>query len=168
MGIYKKLRVFGIVEESVVDGDGLRFVLFLQGCKRACPGCHNKASWDLNGGKLMEIGEILEKIDNPILSGVTFSGGEPFLQAENLIILAKKIKEKNLNIWCYTGNVYEEIINRNDKYEIELLNHVDILVDGDFREDLMDLTLKFRGSGNQRIIDMNKTREFNKIILKYE
>ena len=168
MELYKKLRVFGIVEESVVDGDGLRFVLFLQGCKRACPGCQNKASWDLSGGKLMKIEEILEKIDDPLISGVTFSGGEPFLQAENLTVLAKKIKEKNLNIWCYTGNSYEEIIEQGDKDEIELLNYIDVLVDGDFREDLMDLTLKFRGSRNQRIIDMVKTRESGKVILKYE
>lgn len=164
----KLLRVFGIVEESVVDGDGLRFVLFLQGCKKACPGCQNKNSWDLNGGKLMKISEILEKTDNPLLSGVTFSGGEPFLQAENLIILAKKIKEKNLNIWCYTGNTYEEIKERNDKYETELLNYIDVLVDGDFREDLRDLALKFRGSKNQRIIDLKETKKLNRIILKYE
>lgn len=162
------LRVYGIIEESVVDGDGLRFVLFLQGCKRACPGCQNKNSWSLTGGELMDIEEILKKIDNPLLSGVTFSGGEPFLQAENLIPLAKKIKDKNLNIWCYTGNTYEEILKRNDSFETELLKYIDVLVDGDFREDLRDLSLKFRGSRNQRIIDMEKTREFNKVVLKYE
>lgn len=163
-----KLRVSGIVEESVVDGDGLRFALFLQGCMRACPGCHNKSTWDLNGGTLMEIDEIFEKIDNPLLSGVTFSGGEPFLQAEKLIPLAKKIHKIGLNIWCYTGNTYEEILERNDIFEMELLNNIDILVDGEFREDLRELALKFRGSRNQRIIDMVMTRNFNNIVLKYE
>lgn len=162
------LRVSGIVEESVVDGDGLRFVIFAQGCKRACPGCQNKSTWDLLGGKLMDTEDIFAQINDPLLSGVTFSGGEPFLQSEAFTELAKKIHAKNLNIWCYTGNTYEEILKRNDPKELELLNNVDILVDGDFREDLRDLTLKFRGSGNQRIIDLNATRTRNKITLRYE
>ena len=162
-----KIRIAGIVEESVVDGEGVRFAIFVQGCKRACPGCQNKNTWDLNGGKLMDIEEIVEKItDNPLLSGVTFSGGEPFLQAEPLSVLAKKIHEKNLNIWCYTGNTYEEIIENNDPTQLKLLNNIDVLVDGDFREDLRDLTLKFRGSQNQRIIDMNATKSSGKLVLK--
>lgn len=163
-----KLRVSGIVEESVVDGDGLRFALFVQGCKRACPGCQNKSTWDLNGGVLMDTEEILQKIDNPLLSGATFSGGEPFLQAKALADLAKKFRQKGLNIWCYTGDTYEAILKRNDGDEIALLNSVDVLVDGDFREDLRDLTLKFRGSKNQRIIDMNATRKRGEVVLKYE
>ena len=162
-----KLRVSGIVEESVVDGDGLRFALFVQGCKRACPGCQNKSTWDLNGGVLMDTEEILEKIDDPLLSGVTFSGGEPFLQAKALAELARKIHQKGLNIWCYTGDAYEEITERGETDELALLNNVDVLVDGDFREDLRDLTLKFRGSKNQRIIDVKETEKSNTIILKY-
>ena len=159
------IRIAGIVEESVVDGEGVRFAIFVQGCKRACPGCQNKNTWDLAGGKLMDTDDIFNKIDNPILSGVTFSGGEPFLQAKSLSALAKKIHAKNLNIWCYTGNTYEEIIERNNHDELELLNNIDILVDGDFREDLRDLTLKFRGSSNQRIIDMNATLACGKLVL---
>ncbi|MBR3722873.1 MAG: anaerobic ribonucleoside-triphosphate reductase activating protein [Selenomonadaceae bacterium] len=163
------LRVAGIVEESIVDGDGLRFSLFLQGCKRACPGCHNKNTWDLNGGSLISIDEITERItSNPLLTGVTFSGGEPFLQAENLIALAKKIRKENLNLWCYTGNTYEEILEKNDKHEISLLDEIDVLVDGEYIEHLRDLTLKFRGSKNQRVIDLNETKKTGRIVLKYE
>ena len=151
------IRISGIVEESIVDGPGLRLVVFTQGCKHNCKGCHNPDTHSYTGGKLIRIDEILKQIkENPLLDGVTFSGGEPFDQAEKLEILAKKIKEYNsdLNIIVYTGYYHEDLLKKENC--VGLLNIIDTLIDGPYEEDKRSLELKFRGSSNQRIIELRE------------
>jgi len=154
-----QIRVAGIVKESVVDGPGLRFVVFAQGCKHNCPDCHNPETHPFDGGKLMKINEIIEMIDNPLLSGVTFSGGEPFEQAAAFAELAAEVKKLGLNVLTYTGYTFEQIIflSKENKAWMDLLRLTDILIDGPFIISKKDLSLKFRGSSNQRIIDVQKS-----------
>ena len=162
------IRIFGIIRESIVDGPGFRFVVFCQGCAHACEGCHNPESWDFNGGYDCEITKIINAIDeNPMLDGVTFSGGDPIYQAEAFYTLAAELKKRNLNIMLYTGSTYEELLEmcEKDHWVKDLLGLTDILVDGRFELANRDLTLQFRGSSNQRIINMNKTRSEGRIVL---
>lgn len=152
------LRINGVIEESIVDGEGIRFVVFTQGCRHDCPGCHNPTTHPLNGGELVDIENILKRIlENPLLEGVTFSGGEPFLQPKPLSGLAKSIKKAGLNITVYTGYMYEKLLelSKNDTDIAELLSLTDILIDGPYVEEQKDLSLAFRGSKNQRIIDLS-------------
>lgn len=162
------LKVVGIVKESIVDGPGIRLVVFSQGCPHNCLGCHNPESHSFKGGKLIEIDEILELInENPLLDGITFSGGEPFEQPEVFSILAKKVKKLGLNIVTYTGYTYEEILDRVD-LTLEwkkLLYTTDILVDGKFEIGKKNLMLRFKGSSNQRIIDVKKSLKEKKTIV---
>lgn len=162
-----KLRIAGIVKESVVDGPGIRFVIFSQGCKHNCKGCHNPETHDVNSGKLVDTEEILDEIKkDPLLLGVTFSGGEPFLQAKPFADLAKQIHKLGLDIITYTGYKFETLIskmNKENNYE-ELLNNTDILVDGEFILEEKSLMLKFRGSKNQRVIDVKESLKEKKII----
>ena len=158
------IRIAGFENDSITDGPGIRFVVFTQGCPRSCPGCHNKETQPLFGGTVRSSDEILEKIrNNPLLDGVTFSGGEPMIQAENLLPLAKQIKSMGLNLFCYTGYVFEEL--KSVPYALELLEYVDVLIDGPFIQEKRDYTLKFKGSTNQRIIDVPKTLKTGKIVL---
>lgn len=158
-----KIRIAGIVPESFVDGEGIRFAIFMQGCLRNCPGCHNPATHDLNGGKIFDTEEIISAMKkNPLVSGLTLSGGEPFLQIPPAVELAKAAKNFGLNVWCYTGFKFEEIPAGGE----ELLQNIDVLVDGEYIEDLRDLDLSFRGSKNQRVIDVKKTLADKKIILR--
>ena len=157
-----KIRIAGIVPESFVDGVGIRFAIFMQGCLRRCPGCHNPATHDLNGGKIFDTEEIISAIKkNPLLTGITLSGGEPLLQITPAAELAKVAKNLGLNVWCYTGYKLEEIPADAE----ELLQNVDVLVDGAYIEELRDLELNFRGSKNQRVIDLKKSRKLKKIFL---
>ena len=152
-----ELRVFGTANDSIVDGPGLRFALFVQGCIHNCKGCHNPESHKLDGGTLQDTDEIFNQIQkNPLLDGVTFSGGEPFLQAKALSELAKKIKDTGLNLYVYTGFTYEELLSgaNDENFWGELLKYTDFLVDGKFEEDKKHYTLLFKGSENQRIIDV--------------
>lgn len=150
-----ELRIAGIVEESIVDGPGIRLVVFTQGCNHNCIGCHNPESHSFSGGKLIDIEEILDMIkENPLLDGITFSGGEPFEQAIECSILAKKVKELGLNVIVYTGYTFEQIL-KNDQFK-ELLLQTDTLIDGKFEIEEKSLMLKFRGSKNQRIIDVKR------------
>lgn len=162
------LKVAGIVKESIVDGPGIRLVVFSQGCPHNCLGCHNPESHSFKGGKLIEIDEILELInENPLLDGITFSGGEPFEQPEVFSILAKKVKKLGLNIVTYTGYTYEEILDRVD-LTLEwkkLLYTTDILVDGKFEIGKKNLMLRFKGSSNQRIIDVKKSLKEKKTVV---
>lgn len=166
------IRLAGIIRESIVDGPGIRFTVFCQGCPHRCPGCHNESTHDFEGGSDYSIEKLLREIDkNPLLAGVTFSGGEPFCQAEGFLTLAKAIKRRKLNIVAFSGYTYEELLTLGEKRPevLELLNYVDLLIDGRYEEAERDLSLAFRGSRNQRIIDLNKTREAGKIIYsKYE
>lgn len=156
------IRVAGLVPESFVDGDGIRYAIFMQGCLKNCEGCQNPETHALNGGKLIETSEIISEIrKNPLLTGITLTGGEPFLQIDAANELARAAKSFGLNVWCYTGYVFEKM---PPDAEI-LLKNVDVLVDGEFIESLRDLDLQFRGSSNQRIIDVKKTFEQKKIVL---
>ena len=159
------LKIAGIIRESIVDGVGLRFVVFTQGCPHRCEGCHNPQTHDLNGGYDVSVERILEEFyKNPLLKGITISGGEPFLQAKALIPLLKEIK-KSKDVVIYTGYTIEKLQSMSDTVIDELLSYCDILIDGRFILAEKDLTLTFRGSRNQRIIDMNKTRQTGKITL---
>lgn len=156
-----QIRIAGLVPESFVDGDGIRFAVFMQGCLRNCEGCQNPDTHALDGGQLVDTNEILAAIKkNPLLNGITLTGGEPLLQIEPATELARAVKNFGLNVWCYTGYTFEDLPADSK----QLLNFVDILVDGAFDINQRDLTLQFRGSTNQRIIDVKKSREQNKIV----
>lgn len=161
-----KLRISGTVDESIVDGQGIRYTIFTQGCPHACEGCHNPHTHDFQSGKDVDIQELFDEIcENPLLKGVTFSGGEPFCQPEPLIELAKQIHTRKLDITTYTGYTLEELQNKDNPLIDELLKQTDVLIDGKFIAAKRDLTLTFRGSSNQRVIDMNATRKSGNITL---
>ena len=159
-----QLRIAGVVKESIVDGPGIRFVVFAQGCRHLCDGCHNPATHDFNGGKLVAIETIIDEMQkNPLLDGITLSGGEPFEQPEAFAELARRVKEQGYHVMAYTGYAYETLIAQKDQQL--LLEHTDLLVDGKFEIAQKSMMLKFRGSRNQRIIDVNQSRLQNEIIL---
>lgn len=163
-----ELKIAGIVPESVVDGPGIRSVVFAQGCPRSCKGCHNPEALDPNGGRVMEDSEILNVISKvKLLRGVTFSGGEPFMQAGAFARLGRRIKERGLNIMTYTGYTWEQLLElgKQDRQYMELLSVSDYLVDGPFMESQKDLNLAFRGSSNQRVIDVKESLARNELVL---
>ena len=149
------LRLAGVVEESIVDGPGLRFVVFTQGCPHHCPGCHNPETHSMSGGSLYDIAALLARYaENPLLSGITFSGGEPFLQARALCALAEGVHDLGGTVVCYTGFTYEALLARIDDPAIgRLLTLSDLLIDGPYVAQLRDLELPWRGSSNQRLLD---------------
>jgi anaerobic ribonucleoside-triphosphate reductase activating protein len=156
------LRISGIVNESIVDGPGIRYVLFVQGCKHNCPGCHNPQTHSFEGGVLTDTEQLYREIlKNPLLDGITFSGGEPFEQAGALWELAEKVGKVGLNVITYTGYTFEYILEKmkKDKDWERLLNISDILIDGRFEIEKKNELLKFIGSENQRIIDVKKSLE---------
>ncbi len=164
-----KLRIAGIADDSVVDGDGCRFTIFVQGCPHHCPHCHNPETHDFEGGYDTDTDAIWKKIsENPLLSGITLSGGEPFCQPEPLTELAKKAHASGLNVWVYSGNTLEQLEAKNSTEINALLSESDVLVDGPYIHRERDLTLSFRGSRNQRVIDLNRTREKGHIVLLHE
>lgn len=157
-----KLRLAGVIRESIVDGPGIRMTVFTQGCPHHCKGCHNEQTWDFSGGYDSSTERILEEAQkDPILCGLTFSGGEPFSQAESLSILAKEAKEKGYDIFCYTGYTFEHLVSQFESHPEykALLSNCDWLVDGPFVLEKRSLMLKFRGSTNQRILDVKKSLE---------
>lgn len=172
------IRIAGIMRESIVDGPGIRFAIFCQGCPHDCPGCHNPETHDFAGGYDVSIDRMLEEIDkDPMLKGVTFSGGEPMCQPVAFSVLAKAVKERGLDIVIYSGYTFEQLIDRvkgkgtgkdlsveERKATLELLELADILIDGPYVAALRDLTLTFRGSSNQRVIDLNMTQRHGKIV----
>lgn len=164
----EKIKIAGIVKESIVDGPGIRLVIFTQGCVHNCIGCHNPETHSFSNGYYMDIEKIIEMVKkDPLLDGITLSGGEPFHQGKVCGILAKKIKDMNLNIVTYTGYTFENLIKEidiNDGWK-ELLYETDILIDGKFDIEKKSLLLKFRGSENQRIIDVKNSLEKNRIII---
>ncbi len=161
------IRIAGTVNDSIVDGNGLRYTIFVQGCPHHCKGCHNPQTHSFDGGKEVSISDLFETItSNTLLDGVTFSGGEPFAQAKPLVELADLVKQNtNLNIVTYTGYTFEEIITSNNPDWIALLNSTDILIDGKFIEDLKSYELRFRGSSNQRYIDVKQSLLQHKVVL---
>lgn len=153
-----KMRIAGFVQESIVDGPGYRLVVFVQGCPHKCKGCHNPHTHDLNGGWEVDTSEIIGMMDcNPLVTGLTLSGGEPFWQAEACKELADAAHRRDLDVWCYTGYTWEQIQAERDWDEIHLLWSVDVLVDGPFVQEQRTLELPWRGSKNQRLIDVRKS-----------
>lgn len=186
------LRIAGVVQESIVDGPGIRFVVFAQGCPHHCPGCHNPVSHDFQGGYDCSLDKILTAFDrNQLLKGITFSGGEPTCQPEGFLALANAVKARGKDVWMYSGYKLEELIeqvktgkrspakvcpdmaepssetlSREEREALlGLLNTVDVLVDGRYVESQRDLTLLYRGSANQRIIDLAQTRATSRLVL---
>ena len=164
------MKLAGINSESVVDGDGIRLTIFGQGCPHHCEGCHNPTTWAFDGGDETPVDDVIRKVkENPLLSGVTFSGGEPFVHAHDFYEIAKAVHEMGLDVWSYSGYTLEELQKMATSNEDvnNFLNEIDVLVDGKFILAQRDLSLRFRGSSNQRIIDMKTTRERGKIVLLY-
>lgn len=165
------LRIAGTVAESIVDGPGFRYTLFTQGCPHACPGCHNPQTHAFEAGQERGIAEILSEIEkNPYVRGVTFSGGEPFCQPEPLYELACAIRETGRNIIAYTGYTFEQLMQMQEPYVKRLLSQLDLLIDGRYEESLRSIDLNFRGSANQRILDVPKSLAEGKAIwdLRYK
>ena len=148
-----KLHIMDIIDGTVVDGPGFRLSIYCAGCSHRCQGCHNPQSWEMTNGKEMDVEDILQTVkDSPW--NVTFSGGDPFFQAEGFAELARRIKaETAKTIWCYTGYTLEALKEENDPWKMELMRNIDVLVDGPFIQALRDEQLRFRGSSNQRIIE---------------
>ncbi|MCQ2090268.1 MAG: anaerobic ribonucleoside-triphosphate reductase activating protein [Fibrobacter sp.] len=163
-----RLRIAGVEPESFVDGPGIRFSIFTQGCSHHCPGCHNPQTHDFNGGHDISLAELLSMIEeNPLLDGVTLSGGDPMFQAEALVPLAREIKERGLNLVIFTGFVFETIMANKERYPhmLELLTFADILVDGPFIMAKRCMEIKFRGSKNQRLIDVQMSLSQGRAVL---
>jgi anaerobic ribonucleoside-triphosphate reductase activating protein len=160
------IQLFGTADDSIVDGPGIRFAVFTQGCRHGCPGCHNPEAQPFAGGVPATVDELWEKIEgNRLLSGVTLTGGEPFEQAEALVELARRVREKGLNVWAYSGYLYEQLLAGVPSAAAPLLlEQVDVLVDGLFDESLKSLDLLWRGSSNQRIIDVPASLAAGKIV----
>lgn len=151
------VNLLNVYPETIADGEGLRYSIYLSGCIHACPGCHNEASWKPKEGVLFTeevFANIIDTIQkNPLLDGITLSGGDPFFNPEALLDILKRLKaETQLNIWCYTGYTYEQLME--DPRRKPCLNYIDTLVDGRFEISLFDPRLSFRGSSNQRLIYM--------------
>lgn len=171
------VRIAGIVRESIVDGPGIRLTVFCQGCPHKCPGCHNPETHDFTAGREISTDSILEEFDkNPILAGITFSGGEPMCQPVPFAALAKAVKERGRTVTIFSGYTLNQLMDRacgkTDNLSLEerratarLIQLCDILIDGPFIKAQRDLKLRFRGSSNQRVIDMNRTREIGRVTL---
>ena len=155
-----KIRVAGLSPESIVDGKGIRFVVFTQGCPHKCKGCHNPSTHDFNGGTEYDTEDIINMFEHsPLITGITLSGGEPFAQWEACLELAKRAKEADLSVWCYTGYRFSEVVNN------PLMKYIDVLVDGRFDESLRSLDLRYRGSLNQRVIHVPRSLDKGKVVL---
>ena len=161
-----RLRLAGITRESVVDGPGIRVVVYAQGCPHGCPGCHNPDTHDPSGGELFDVEQVAQIIRSvPIAQGVTFSGGEPFSQAEAFAELGRMLKSSSLNIVTYTGYVWEDLVKSSSAAWQDLLSLTTLLIDGPFSEGERNLSLAFRGSGNQRIIDVAESLRKNQPVV---
>ena len=163
----EKLRIAGIEQESFVDGPGIRFVVFTQGCTHHCPECHNPETHAFGKGQIETADSLLKMVDaNPLLSGVTLSGGDPMEQAVQLLPFVRGVKMRQLNLVVFTGYRYEALMCRFAHPAMrELLTYTDILIDGPYMKDLRDLSLMFRGSSNQRIIDVPKSIVEGKVVI---
>ena len=163
-----KIRLAGIAQQSTVNGLGLRKVFFSQGCSHHCKNCFNPETWPFTGGKEFLITDLVNQVKKEkYLSGVTFSGGDPFQQAAAFAKLAILLKQHHVNIWAYTGYTYDELLKLShaDSNIKKMLHNIDVLIDGKYIEKLADTKLKFRGSSNQRIIDVSKSLKNKKIQL---
>lgn len=162
-----QLQIAGIIDDSVVDGPGVRYTIFTQGCSHCCPGCHNPETHDYNGGTSVKIDDLMADIVRfKYIKGVTLSGGEPFDQPEALTELVARLKNKGYDVLLFSGYTFEEIIQ--DSAKIQALNHIDTLIDGRFDIKQHAPTLRFSGSSNQRVIDVRQSMAKGQIHLKEE
>lgn len=159
------IRLASLIHDSIVDGHGIRSVIFTQGCPHRCPGCHNPETIPFDKGQVLKIDDVVDDVLQRDLKKVTFSGGEPFVQAEACSIIAKKLKAKDYNLWSYTGFTFETLLKLKDPYVLEFLKTLDILIDGRFILKDKNLSLLFRGSSNQRIIDVQASLKENKVVI---
>ena len=164
------MRIAGLIQDSIVDGPGLRFVVFAQGCALGCEGCHNPQAQDPSGGTETDAGEIIgEMLRNPLTDGLTLTGGEPFLQAGECAKLAAAAREKGLNVWAFSGYTFEALLGMaaEDPAVTQLLRLTDVLVDGQYIAAERSLSLKWRGSRNQRLVDVPKSLEAGEAVILY-
>ena len=160
-----KMRIAGVVNDSIVDGPGLRLAVFAQGCPHHCPGCHNPQTHDFDGGEVADTEEIIEKmIKNPLLDGVTLTGGEPFCQPEACMEIARAAHAAGLNVWSYTGYTFEHLLKEGTEPQRALLRELDVLVDGPFLLARRTLNCRFRGSNNQRWILVRESLDAGRTI----
>lgn len=162
-----EIRIAGTANDSIVDGPGIRFTLFTQGCPHRCPGCHNPQTHSFEDGELTDTEKIIVQIrKNPLLDGVTFSGGEPFCQTQALCEIASAVKASGMNVVTYTGYTFEQLLENADETNgyLKLLECTDILIDGRFVQELKTLDADFRGSSNQRILDCRESLRQGKAV----
>lgn len=161
------MNIAGTVQDSIVDGPGFRFTVFVQGCSRRCPGCHNPQTHDPSGGTECSAEELCAELRrNPLTDGLTLSGGEPFEQAEDCRLLASAAHAFGLNVWCYTGFLFEELRDGGTEAQRALLRETDVLVDGPFLLEQRTLSLPWRGSRNQRVILVRESLEQGAAVLR--
>lgn len=162
------IRLAGIAYESLVNGPGMRRVFFSQGCKHNCKGCFNPDTHSFDGGEEKDMDKLIKDVlSNPMIKGVTFSGGDPFERPGEFAYMGEAFKKNGLNIWSYTGYTYEFIVSHfNEKPEWRrLINTLDVLVDGEFQQDKKEEGLLFKGSSNQRIIDVKESLKRNQVVI---
>ena len=160
------MRIFGLVQDSIVDGPGFRFSCFVQGCPHGCPGCHNPESHDPTGGREMTVEEVAaELLKNPMTDGLTLSGGEPFAQAADCLRLAQTAHAHGLNVWSYSGWTFEHLRDHGSGEQKALLSELDVLVDGPFVLAERTLQLPWRGSRNQRVIDVQASLKTGEAVI---
>jgi len=163
------MNIYGLVQDSIVDGPGFRFVCFVQGCPHHCHGCHNPDSHDFDAGTEMTTDEVIKKMrSNPLTDGLTLSGGEPFAQAEDCLAIARAAHEHGLNVWGYSGWTYDHLLTEGSDAQKALLRELDVLVDGPFILAERSLSLNWRGSRNQRVIDVQASLAAGEVILREE
>ncbi|MCM1520263.1 MAG: anaerobic ribonucleoside-triphosphate reductase activating protein [Lachnoclostridium sp.] len=155
------MRILDIVEGTSVDGPGLRTAIYFAGCHHKCPGCHNPQSWDMEGGRKMTVSEVMTVINDNGFN-VTFTGGDPLYSLDEVLPLAKTVKESGYTLWCYTGFCFEEIVK--DESLRRILDYADVVVDGPYVESQRDVKLRFRGSANQRLVDVKRSLETSSIV----
>ncbi|AMJ39938.1 anaerobic ribonucleoside-triphosphate reductase activating protein [Anaerotignum propionicum] len=161
-----EIRLSGVVNDSIVDGPGIRLTVFTQGCPHCCPGCHNLETHDYQGGYVGDTDLILSALtENPLLDGVTLSGGEPLDQPLACNHISQGAKKLGLNVWAYTGYLWEDILEKGNPQILALLEQIDVLVDGPYQVNQRSLELLFCGSKNQRIIDVKKSLKTKTIVL---
>lgn len=158
------LRIAGVVSESIVDGPGIRYTIFTQGCPFRCKGCHNPQSQPLQGGADVALKVFYDEIHaNPLISGVTFSGGEPFIQCRSLAVLARILRQEGYSLWSYSGYTYDKLVD--DDIRHSLLELLDVVVDGPFVQSKASMDIDFRGSINQRLVDVQKSLAKGDVVL---
>ncbi|MBQ2764325.1 MAG: anaerobic ribonucleoside-triphosphate reductase activating protein [Firmicutes bacterium] len=159
-----KVQIAALMNDSIVDGPGLRYAIYVQGCPHRCKGCHNPQTHPFDGGTEMDTEDIWNEIEeNLLLSGITLSGGDPLCQPKPMAEIAKKAKESGLSVWCYTGYLFEDLIKDQDDDIMALLRYTDVLVDAPFVLEERTLELPFRGSKNQRLVDVPRSLEDGKV-----